>query len=409
MSDVEGVATVLEAVRTCPNAAAWALPLALGRLGRAEAIVGLVAALTHPSGHVRFAARDVLTSLEAGTDIAGVQTGLRGPSSGPRERAALVWALGWFRYRGHELAVAALRDALWDRDPMVRAAVLRSLGRLESAPTVDDLVRLLDADPPVRAEALALAYRAEDERATGTLLGLLAHPDPAVGGCAARSLAGVTEPRVVDALAARYSPEAQPEVRRIGARALAEQARRPDADASVFERLTSALSDPDGRLRLQVVSDLESVTDRRALAVVLTGWRDPDSDVRQAAVVALQSWRDPRAIEALFQACEDEADAVRSAAVAALGQLGDPRAVEPLIEALADRSGSVRSDAAAALGRLGDRRALEPLRRLLSDLNDPYEHRVVHRALQQLEEPAAKDQPCQRDDTEDMRRWRWSG
>jgi HEAT repeat protein len=63
-----------------------------------------------------------------------------------------VWALGHTRSREAATSVARLTG---DREPRVRRAVARALGRLEDASSVPALTRLLasDPDPGVRRAA----------------------------------------------------------------------------------------------------------------------------------------------------------------------------------------------------------------------------------------------------------------
>lgn len=305
---------------------------------------------------------------------------------------------------GGKRAVAALLEALDDKNHLERWSVIRDLGRIGGERVVEPLIkelenwdsrvcavaaealgeiggeRAVDAlsgvlktktsgipllDGEVRhvhsktAEALA---RSGDERAIGVLFEALKDEDREVRACAAAALGQVGGERATDALLDAYR----------------------GADAYVRGAVAGALARIGGtRAVAPLLDDLkaEDVLTRRQVAIamgpqggelgltllleILKSERSPTDRRRAAKALGLMSGE--RVVDALIEALKDEKYYVSYQAAQALGELGDKRATEPLIKALNSENKRVRWVAARALGLIGDARAVGPLIEALRD------------------------------------------
>lgn len=260
------------------------------------------------------------------------------------------------------------------------------------------------------------------EGATGPLVKLLDHEEPAVRMQAAGALGRINEPEAIEPLAGLLR-DGDRAVRRAAIEALAQ------FDRNAFEALDAALchtdeelrdavmmtlglmgrastpflveklDSPDADIRRRMARTLGIVRDGSALARLIDALADPDVTVRDSAAWALGELQDPRARTPLVAALNDtsmppqyslsawalvkydpdtvipdlldslRADSpwVRWRAALSLGLFRDPRGVEPLIRALGDTDLEVRRRVIASLGEIGEREAIEPLKRMLID------------------------------------------
>jgi len=136
--------------------------------------------------------------------------------------------------------------------------------------------------------------------------------------------------------------------------------------APAVEPLIAALRDADSHVQGGAADALGEIKDPRAVAPLIAALKDGDWDVRESAAWALGKIKDPRAVEPLIATLKDAESGVRGWAARALGEIGAP-AVEPLIAALKDADSGVRGWAAWALGDIKDQRAVEPLMAILKD------------------------------------------
>jgi len=142
------------------------------------------------------------------------------------------------------------------------------------------------------------------------------------------------------------------------------------------ELVTSALANPDARVRREALRSLAKLGDEQAGPLVVGMLEDSDSEVRLAAAVAAGELRVGRALRPLvsmLDACSDPDECVRI--LRALGQIGDPGAVNS-IEKHAVRSffskprTDVRIAAYRALSQIGTPHARRLLNQAVSD-KDP--------------------------------------
>lgn len=276
-------------------------------------------------------------------------------------------------------AVEALRRALEDDDPEVRAAALRGLAR---AHDVGPRIRLLleDPDPDVRAAAAGALLPSDDQ--AGRILEIMAGSPHASWRRAALSALGQfggDRSLLVTALA-----DGDPSVRQQAVAAVAGL----DPEWSV-DPLTSALADPDAGVRGAAAEALARVgppaTDR-----LLEALESPESEagavealarLPAANLSALRSYAKEQASRALaylelwagLTPAADErlellADAVSHAgrrhavrAIQAVAPFGDPLAIELAVSNLDSRDAQQRANALESLDAAAEPQIVRPL------------------------------------------------
>jgi HEAT repeat protein len=230
---------------------------------------------------------------------------------------------------------AALRDVHGKRVES-RLAAAERLGRAEDGErtrALEGLLTLLDdAQPSVRATALAA-------------LGMLA--------------ASEALPRVLKALR-----EELPAVRELAALAAA-QIGGDEAVAALREALQSDAPE----VRFQAVAALAELTPDGVLHDILPLLNDPDAEVRAQVIAALASLRAAHLAGHFAGALEDDSPLVRIEAGLALAALSDKRGEAELLRALHARERPL--EVPDALARLASEHAREPLARQARSLFSP--------------------------------------
>ncbi|MEU4495333.1 fumarate reductase/succinate dehydrogenase flavoprotein subunit [Streptomyces sp. NPDC023998] len=238
--------------------------------------------------------------------------------------------------------------------------ILELLALAEEEPSLTELSPYLaDADPAVRAAAVATLTETAPDGTGPALATALVDEDGAVRAAAAASLQELVEvlpPTAelsIPLLAALDNDD--PRVRSTALDVL-RALRLGDAD-----RFGGALSDPAIEVRIAAVRALVSVD---ALDAVARATADPAREVR---VAVARSLTDPGALTPLLQ---DPDILVRAAALAALSVAGCPSPYDTTaIIALATPSWQVRAGAAAALGAAAADLAVPALAKALGDAN----------------------------------------
>lgn len=202
--------------------------------------IALTQRLAHPDPVVRF--RAVLQS--PGSSTAELLPALAAETE-PAVRDALVWALA---QQPDATAVALKR--LDDADPVLRAALVRLLGKLRDPATVPALVaRLADPDAAVVAAAVDSLGRLGSAEAAAPLAGLLGSEQVRAADVT-EALAGLgaaaVEPLIEQLRGGRAAVRAQ------AAEVLGRIAGSADAGAAalISAALAEALADPDQQVRL---------------------------------------------------------------------------------------------------------------------------------------------------------------
>ncbi len=248
------------------------------------------------------------------------------------------------------------------------ARILALLELVDEAPSAEELEPYLRSDDPeVRRTALTVLSEAGDdwEEATPYFAAALTDPDDAVRQRAADLLRELREvlqpgPEFVEHLqVATSSDDAGIRCAAIGA--LWRHRLTSTAD------LLRCLSDPDPRVRREVVLGLVSLDDLDGLAVAA---RDTEPRIRIAAARGIGAVGDPRGIATLVGMHDDSDHLVRAAALNALSGTGcTDDAAGLAVAGLADTAWEVRQAAATALIESRAEGAVEPLIVAAADQN----------------------------------------
>ena len=204
---------------------------------RRRVVDGLLRALQDENEAVRARALEALAGMRDERAIPGLLQALSDAREGIR--ASALEALAQF---STPEAIGGLMIGLKDASPAVRALAARHVSRLIGArPLQNDpqdveiltgLLLLQDAEPDVRAEAVAGLSRLRRPEAVPSLLPMLQDVDTQVRVETAVALGLLADPRAIDALTAALT-DAEPAVREEAARALGLIARgQPRAPAS---------------------------------------------------------------------------------------------------------------------------------------------------------------------------------
>jgi HEAT repeat protein len=252
-------------------------------------------------------------------------------------------------HMGCKEAVAALMEAVNDREPSVCEAVVAALGTLGDVRACDALIRCIGHD------AAEVRLRAAE------VLEALGQPQwkqwvKGDTGDFAR-LGNSGESCVVEPLV-RALEHNSPKGRVAAARALGDT-----KNERAVEPLIKALSVDDYScmgMRDAAIRSLGSIGGHRAVEALLnilrwnvnSGCTTLDERLRGAVVAAL------RAADSVMPLIEEMRRGTPNAAHA-LGEIGDRRAVDPLIEALKNRA--LQAEAIRALAKMGDKRAVDAL------------------------------------------------
>ena len=252
-------------------------------------------------------------------------------------------------------AVLPLITALKDQDRLTRTFAAQSLGLIGDRRAVDPLILLLkDSDPLVQGAAAQALGNLNDPRAIAQLLAFASDETVQSSGYAFVALREMSADKSSAAVVGLASPNAR--VRENAARLLA-----TTKEPAVLAALKRALTDSDAKVRIAAFSSLASLGDPSALQLSLELLHSKDPDGRAVALQALKNLNYEKLLDVLIAALKDPAQLVRVSAVFVLTDLQGPQSVEPLITALDDSDREVQGIAANALAELKDRRAVAPL------------------------------------------------
>ncbi|MFA6029275.1 MAG: HEAT repeat domain-containing protein [Elusimicrobiota bacterium] len=147
-------------------------------------------------------------------------------------------------------------------------------------------------------------------------------------------------------------------------------------DEEQLERVKSATSDAEPRVRWEALQVLMSSQDPRAEGIMFQMLkRDGESDIRKNVVNVLAGRRGPQVTEHLIGALKDMDGDVRLAALEALGKSGDAAAAPAISDALRDGDERVRLTALRILNDFQRKRNEEILekKRLQEEAQRKYE------------------------------------
>jgi HEAT repeat protein len=242
-----------------------------------------------------------------------------------------------------QLAAGALRAGAGDAEPSVRARALAVIDRFDP-PGLGGVVaqHLDDPAPPVRARAAAALYDGDD-RARAVIERMARGGHPAARAIAIRRMARAGAGRSL-AIAALADPT--PAVRRAAIAAVD----RLGGDGRVT-RLIAAAGDADGSVRADALAALAGEDDRRLVDVALGALDDDYLGARLAAIRVLAG--DGERGRSALAGLVDSADAyVALRAAVALRKAGVAVPADAVRRALADRRWNVRVAALNAVAEV---------------------------------------------------------
>ena len=363
----------------------------------------IIAAIEDANARVRAKAAEALGLLNAATTdsrderepdpetaLPALRRALK--DSSPEVRAAAIDALDMMRSNDD---AASLVAALHDPDPSVVLAAAKAISDIpdvSAAPVLtgiyqsekssaelrfqalQSLAIVCDASStPVFVQALETPTGVDFSAAQGLLCTLTRKPDAsafeALRQALERAPALVTQEYLIRAIGASKNPAALPILETIAKShhpvlaPRAAEAMGLQGDRRAIAILAELLGDSNPNIRLMAAWSLTKFSDFTAPPELLRALTDPDSGVRTHASNALIESHDPKAIDALIAILPDPM------AIYPLGQSRNPRACPALLAVLKNPAieSAQRAQAATALGALGDPCAIDPL---ISALNE---------------------------------------
>jgi HEAT repeat protein len=236
-------------------------------------------------------------------------------SMDPEERVLAAYILS----RADDRPAEHLTGSLDDPSPEVRIGTLQALMSHPGPIDVDAVgERLRDPETRVRAMAVALLAKIEDNRALPYLLDGIRDPSNEVREAARRALLSRSPEAVVEILlrALKY-----PSHRRVAADLLVDM-----GDLATDSLLAALPEAPPESIRM--VGDI--LVQSHATHNLVTDLEDRDPKRRLLAVVGLGAMQAIETVDPLITRLNDPDAQVRAATVKVLADFGDPRAVQPL-------------------------------------------------------------------------------
>jgi HEAT repeat protein len=236
------------------------------------------------------------------------------------------------------------------RRPYQRALAASRLGDLAAASAGNRLAQLIrtDRDPRVRIAAARALGRAQAPDAATALLESQRRSDPVPAGIVAAALLDLG-PRAAPAL--RETIQAGQPAVSPAEQILAAEVLGALKDLQAWEKLATCTQSHDPLMRMTAVRSLGYLGLREPVGIVAGRLvSDEDPVVRTAAAWALGRIRDPASVAALRGGLADPDHRVASAAAPALAALGTPG--ERVLKEVMTSGGAGSEDAREALARL---------------------------------------------------------
>jgi HEAT repeat protein len=342
-----------------------AAALALGRIGRPEAVPHLARVLREEGrpevrAEAAFALGLIPTSESAVALIAGAE---REPH--PEVLGEIVLAVG---RTGQPQTAVELTRVLQHPHPFVREQTLEALALLADSAMVDEIIQV--SWDPLESVAWRAAYALEkvpNERAAERLTEMLSSGQDLVRAFAARALGRMGPPQGLRGVAGLQDllrgDEPDWRVRTNAARSLGQL-----GAAEALETLDRALLDQVFHVRAAALDALAALPPLDDLDPLRHATRDASTVVRHAAYGALASALGENGYEEILLGTQDPSAFVRGRCLQLLGETGDPRALELLGQTLRQREDmQVRASAAEGLAALGGPASIVLLREFLDD------------------------------------------
>ena len=219
----------------------------------------------------------------------------------------------------------------------------------------DPFARLAGPEPSVRAAAVTEVGKTSDLRAKTAVKRALADPEHDVRLAAAKLLAEMKDPAVLDELITGLDHD-DLHARKGSVLALAHH-----SDARAFDALMARCEKRNFAFRWQVGDAIATAANRAFIPLMLdTVQQGADWRVQEVSVVALALMHDAVGIDPLLQSVRSGDCCVRRIACWQLSLIGDPRAIAPLISDMLEKYDTCedRVWGSFSISRIGER--LEP-------------------------------------------------
>jgi len=284
-----------------------------------------------------------------------------------------------FVSRKEPRAVEPLLALLQDPTPKVSLTACQALAYSGDPRAVEPLLALLkSADAVWRITAVEALTQVDDPRVPDALAAILHDPDPNVQQAAASTLAWRKDPRALDPLAVMLK-SVDVETRRNTAATLEGSITNPRA----VDLLLTALRDPDHHVRILALQSLNHCTKERVVPVIGALLDEPDFDIRRAAIQALEAIGLPAALEPLLKAMHDRNEQIRQYAGSVLQEFRAELPVAPLLQVMKDPDPAMRKAVAPLFIRCKDRKAYDGLALGLQDPDEQVRLAILQ-ALQRM-------------------------
>ena len=191
------------------------------------------------------------------------------------------------------LALAGLKSA----DPLLQAAGLTALGRLDDAETdAAVLAAMNDATGEAKINLIGVVARRGKRTAVPALLDLTGNTDPLVAKAAYRALGELTTAEDAPLLLDKYAARKDSDTEFAASKALGKVV-PPDRGAELVQAVFTRST--DAPTRASVLKMFRFCSGPKALAALQAAQADKDAPVREAAVRTLADWPDADAMDAL--------------------------------------------------------------------------------------------------------------
>jgi HEAT repeat protein len=221
----------------------------------------------------------------------------------------------------------SLADLLQDKDSKIRTGVVRTLGLVGGAASIDPLIAATkDNDEDVRSEAVSSLGQIRDPRAVPPLIHALNDTYWFVRSQAADALEREKDPNSIDPLLDTVS-DPDSNVEGAAENALANLAQMPGVSPNVF---AAHLNDTNAKIAMISTVCLAIMKDKRATPILIEKAASPDVWTRLHAVQGLGETGDPAVIPTLRTTLKDPEVNVRGWSIIGLDNLKDTGSIDAL-------------------------------------------------------------------------------
>jgi putative heme-binding domain-containing protein len=250
------------------------------------------------------------------------------------------------KWAGTAIVDAALRDAVQDPQPLVRAIGLEWLRTSHDTNAVKELAKMFqrDTNVAVRASIVLALPSTPTEASRGIINSIFKDPNPPPALLqAAIEVAGKNPGVEWDSDLIRIAQRTQDEVL---LETLLDIFGRKKLAAAI-PIATAGLAKTNATVRKSAFEALQKIGGQAAIDAVATMLNNPQADIRRQAITALGAMKAKSTIPLLLPLIK-EAD-VSDGAIGALAQMGDVAAFDAYMEGLASKNASLRTQCETAL------------------------------------------------------------